>query len=218
MENEKNNKTIGFNGKELNALTCNVALIFFGFLGFFKTMLNMHYPAWDYYTQLSNYFGLFATIIYTFYFLKRKPIPKWSSLLKYSATLSMSVTFLVVVFILCPMFGMESLFWMLFSGANLFYHTLCPIIMFISFIFFEKHDIKGFKDNFRAIYFTIAYAVVFIILNILKVYDGPYPFLQVYNQPIYMSVIWFIVIVGGAFGLGKLIMWIKNKQENKIEQ
>lgn len=90
--------------------------------------------------------------------------------------------------------------------------------MFISFIFFEKHDIKGFKDNFRAIYFTIAYAVVFIILNILKVYDGPYPFLQVYNQPIYMSVIWFIVIVGGAFGLGKLIMWIKNKQENKIEQ
>ena len=80
-------------------------------------------------------------------------------------------------------------------------------------MFFERHKINGLKDNFRAVYFTIAYAIVFITLNILKVYEGPYPFLMVYKQPVYMSIIWFILIVGGAFGIGKLIMWIKNRQE-----
>ena len=63
--------------------------------------------------------------------------------------------------------------------------------------------------------FTIAYAIVFITLNILKVYEGPYPFLMVYKQPVYMSIVWFILIVGGAFGIGKGIMWIKNRQEKK---
>ena len=85
-------------------------------------------------------------------------------------------------------------------------------------MFFESHNIKGLKDNFRAIYFTLIYAAIFITLNILKVYEGPYPFLMVYKQPVYMSIIWFILIVGGAFGIGKGIMWVKNKQENRTSE
>ena len=174
----------------------------------------MGYPAWEYYTQLSNYFALCSAEIYLVFLIrnikdKSKEIPKWVSILKYSATLSLLVTFLVVVFILTPYYGKDIIIWIFFEGSNLFYHTLCPIITFISFMFFESHNIKGIKDNFRAVYFTIAYAIVFITLNILKVYEGPYPFLMVYKQPVYMSIIWFIIIVGGAFGIGKLIMWIK---------
>ena len=127
----------------------------------------------------------------------------------------MTVTFIVVVFILTPYYGKDIIIWIFFLESNLFYHTLCPIITFISFMFFESHKIKGIKDNFRAIYFTIAYAIVFITLNILKVYEGPYPFLMVYKQPVYMSIIWFILIVGGAFRIGKGIMWIKNMQMHK---
>ena len=32
------------------------------------------------------------------------------------------------------------------------------------------------------------------LLNVLKVVEGPYPFLMVYNQKWYMSIIWIIVI------------------------
>ena len=123
------------------------------------------------------------------------------------------VTFSVVVFVLTPYYSKYIIIWIFFLGSKLFYHTLCSIIIFISFMFFESHNIKGLKDNIRAIYFTIIYAIVFITLNILKVYEGPYPFLMVYKQPVYMSITWFIIIVGGAFGIGKLIMWVKNKQK-----
>ena len=223
--------------KETKALTLNTVLIIFGIMGFIRTLIGMGNPAIEYYTQLSNYFALISATIYTFYLLKiRKErekskvkeneeenenkekartnttIPKWVSILKYSSTLSLLVTFLVVLFILLPIYGLKIFVWLFFLGSNLFYHTLCPILTFISFMFFEKHNIKGLRDNFRAIYFTIIYAIIFITLNILKVVEGPYPFLMVYKQPVYMSIIWFILIVGGAFGLSMLIMKIKNKQ------
>ena len=121
------------------------------------------------------------------------------------------VTFSVVVFVLTPYYSKYIIIWIFFEGSNLFYHTLCPIITFISFMSFESHNIKGLKDNFRAIYFTLIYAAVFITLNILNVYEGPYPFLMVYKQPVYMSIIWFILIVGVAFGIGKLIMLVKKQ-------
>lgn len=204
--------------KNSTALALNVVLVVLGIVGFIRTITGLGYPAWEYYTQLSNYFALISAAIYVVFLLrnrkdKSKEIPKWVSILKYTSTLSLLVTFLVVVFILTPYYGKDIIIWIFFVGSNLFYHTLCPIITFISFMFFESHKINGIKDNFRAVYFTIAYAIVFITLNILKVYEGPYPFLMVYKQPVYMSIIWFILIVGGAFGLGRLIMWIKNKQE-----
>ena len=214
---EKTKKKID---KNIIALVLNVVLVVLGITGLIRTIIGMGYPAWEYYTQLSNYFALCSAAIYSVFLMrnirdKSKIIPKWVSILKYSATLSLLVTFLVVVFILTPYYGKDIIIWIFFEGSNLFYHTLCPIITFISFMFFESHNIKGIKDNFRAVYFTIAYAIVFITLNILKVYEGPYPFLMVYKQPVYMSIVWFILIVGGAFGIGKGIMWVKEREIEK---
>ena len=226
MNNENN-----IDKKDIVALAINIILVVIGLIGLIETIIGFGNPALEYYTQLSNYFALISATIYTVYLyknikgktkeknnnkeIKNTTIPKWVSILKYSSTLSLLVTFLVVVFILTPMFGLKSFSWMLFQGTNFYFHTVCPILTFISFIFFEKHNIKGLRDNIRAMYFTMIYATLFIILNILRVVKGPYPFLMVYDQPIYMSIIWFILIVGGAFGLSMLIMWIKNKQQNK---
>ena len=226
MNNENN-----IDKKDIVALALNIILVVIGLIGLIETIIGFGNPALEYYTQLSNYFALISATIYTVYLyknikektkeknnnkeIKNTTIPKWVSILKYSSTLSLLVTFLVVVFILTPMFGLKSFSWMLFQGTNFYFHTVCPILTFISFIFFEKHNIKGLRDNIRAMYFTMIYATLFIILNILRVVKGPYPFLMVYDQPIYMSIIWFILIVGGAFGLSMLIMWIKNKQQNK---
>ena len=223
MNNENN-----IDKKNIVALALNIILIVIGLIGLIGTIIGFGNPALEYYTQLSNYFALISATIYTVYLyknikgktkeknnnkeIKNTTIPKWVSILKYSSTLSLLVTFLVVVFILTPMFGLKSFSWMLFQGTNFYFHTICPILTFISFIFFEKHNIKGLRDNIRAMYFTMIYATLFIILNILRVVKGPYPFLMVHDQPIYMSIIWFILIVGGAFGLSMLIMWIKNKQ------
>ena len=226
MNNENN-----IDKKDIVALAINIILVVIGLIGLIETIIGFGNPALEYYTQLSNYFALISATIYTVYLyknikgktkeknnnkeIKNTTIPKWVSIIKYSSTLSLLVTFLVVVFILTPMFGLKSFSWMLFQGTNFYFHTICPILTFVSFIFFEKHNIKGLRDNIRAMYFTMIYATLFIILNILRVVKGPYPFLMVHDQPIYMSIIWFILIIGGAFGLSMLIMWTKNKQQNK---
>jgi hypothetical protein len=41
--------------------------------------------------------------------------------------------------------------------------------------------------------------------------DGPYPFLHPLDNPIYISIMWFVVIVGGAFVLAMLLEMAKNK-------
>lgn len=206
--------------RDVLAMYFNILVILFELFGFIPTIMA---NAMDYtfYTLDSNLLALFAAIIYLLYLIRNKKIPKWVSILKYTSVLSLMVTFLVVLFILCPMFNFAYLA-LLFNSTNMYFHTLCPILAFISFVTVEKHEINGFKDNFRAIYFTIIYAIILVALNTLNIVDGPYPFLKVYDQSIFMSILWTIIIVGGAFGIGKLIQIIKNniekKKYSKLEQ
>ena len=189
-------------------LILNIILIILGMIGFIISLKNVEY--FIYYTQDSNIFSLIVSIFYVYYLLKKKEIPKWLNILKYIAVTSLMVTFLVVVFILIPMDNFNYQFFF-FTGSNLYYHLLCPIIAFISFVFFEDYEIKSFKETLLATSFTGIYAFLFIILNILKIVDGPYPFLQVYKNGVYMSLIWFLLIVGGSFLLSKIIGRIKRK-------
>jgi ABC-type transport system involved in cytochrome c biogenesis permease subunit len=88
--------------------------------------------------------------------------------------------------------------------GGLFLHLLCPLIAFLSFIFFESHDIENTLRNcLRGMYFTIIYAAILISLNIFKLVNGPYPFLKVYEQSVLMSVFWIIAIMGGILLLSK---------------
>eukprot|EP00833_Pecoramyces_ruminatium_P004547 jgi/Orpsp1_1/1178579/evm.model.c7180000065909.2 len=113
---------------------------------------------------------------------------------------------------------------LLIRGPQPFHHIICPIISFISFCIFEEGELT--KNNILlAIIPTIIYAIVSTILNILKVLTGPYPFLEVYNQPVYLSVIWFIGIIAISSGIAWFIQFIfhlniyerfkKNESENE---
>ena len=160
-----------------------------------------------YYTIDSNIFLLISCILYLIY---RNRLPKIVQLLKYSSTLSVLITFLVVVFVLLPMYDFNYPF-LLYDGPNLYVHVLCPIIAVMSFVFFEKNDLENtFKNNLRAIYFTIIYAIILIALNIEKIVVGPYPFLKVYEQSFLMSLFWVILIMGVAFILARVLLMIKD--------
>lgn len=160
-----------------------------------------------YYTIDSNIFLLISSILYLVY---RNKLPRIVQLFKYSSTLSVLITFLVVVFVLLPMYNFNFNF-LLWDGPNLYVHVLCPIIALISFVFFEKNDLENtFKNNLRAVYFTIIYGIILIALNIEKIVVGPYPFLKVYEQSILMSLFWVILIIGVAFLLARLLLMIKD--------
>ena len=160
-----------------------------------------------YYTIDSNIFLLISTILYL---LTINNVPKIVQLLKYSSTLSVFITFLVVVFVLYPMYDFNFQFLFL-DGPNLYMHVLCPVLALISFIFFDSNEIENsLKNNLRSLYFTIIYAIILISLNILNVVSGPYPFLKVNQQSPLMSVFWIVLILGGALILSKVLLFLKD--------
>ncbi len=147
----------------------------------------------EYYTIDSNILALFSSLLYVIFLIQKKKIPKWLSNFKYLTTIGLSITFLVVLFILIPM-GKFDFYKLLISDSLLCHHTLCPILAFISFVFFD--DIKKItkKDSVYNLSFTFLYSVVLINLNIFNVVIGPYPFLMVKNQTIISSILWFVIL------------------------
>lgn len=198
------------------AYCLNICLVVLGIVGLIVSIHSNGLGLFSYYTQDSNILGLLSSLCFVitgYEGFKRGEVKtnNFVSKFRFMATSCMCLTFLVVVFVLIPLAGFKWTGWYLFGGANLYYHTLCPIISFISFTFFE--DVVNLRFVNTAINFipTVIYAAVTITLNALNVMYGPYPFLRVHEQSVLASVIWFIVIVGGSWGLSILVYILKKK-------
>lgn len=185
------------------ALLLNILIIIFELIGFVMSFKDFGFTLFEYYTQDSNLIALLASIFFVIYALKDK-IPNWVKIFRYVASSALMLTFLVVIFILIPTMKEIGAFNLLFDGTMLYHHTLCPLISLVSFVFFEKYTYKK-KNTLYALSFTVTYALIITTLNILKLIKGPYPFLYVYEQPLYMSILWFIIIVGGSYGITLLL-------------
>lgn len=184
-------------------IALNVLLIVLEIIALIQYWIGTGSIGFVYYTIDSNIFVLIAAVLYL---ITRKNVPKAVQLAKYSSTLSVLITLLIVVFVLYPMSNFDFEFLFLKNSAFLM-HALCPILATISFLFFEKSSLdNSLKNNLRSLYFTIVYAIVLISLNILKVVSGPYPFLKVYDQPVFMSVLWIVGIFCFAFILSRILM------------
>ena len=153
-----------------------------------------------FYTQNSNYFLLAVTLAHLYFLLKKQPVPKAVNRLKYIATCTTTVTFVVAVAVLLPMYKRPYITFL--NGANLFQHTLCPILGAATLLFMDPVEKR---DSITALIPTGIYALVMVPLNYFRVYDGPYPFLRVHNQPWYMSVLWLIAIFLAAFGIAVIL-------------
>ena len=188
------------------ALFLNIIIVVMEIVSLIMSYNRNRINMFMFYTEESNLFALISCMIFCLYALpslrfRNNTIPKWLKVLKYMSTCCLLVTFLVVLFVLAPMYNMG--YKMLFlNNSMLFHHLLCPILMFISFVFFEADNTLTKKYVNYAIIPTVLYAIIMIILNITNKIEGPYPFLLVHKQSIYMSIIWFIAIVGGAYLVG----------------
>ncbi len=90
----------------------------------------------------------------------------------------------------------------------LYHHTLCPILAILSIAFLEKYD--GINAT-QGLYFTIIYAIIMITLNVLKIVEGPYPFLLVYKQPVIHSIIWTILILAITYAIALILKKVNGK-------
>ena len=196
-------------------LFINLVIVILEIIGFVMVTRNFGSGIFEYYTQDSNLLLLVSSLIYSIYIFMgirrgRIEIPNWLGVLKYMAVVSVSITFIVVITILS--WSMEGgLYGMLFEGAMLYHHTICPILAVISFILFENYDIDGNIQIIRSLYFTFIYSIILISLNIVKLVEGPYPFLMVHNQSIFMSLFWIVIILSGAFGISMGLRFLNRK-------
>ena len=181
------------------ALGINIAMVFLEFISVVMRIIFSTRTWFDYYTVDSNFLAMFAAAVYVYYVVKGKDLPHWAEIMKLSAVVALMITFLVCIFVLAPIYpgGFAAI---MFGQHMFFMHTLCPLLAFVSFIFFENNKLKN-KDIPAAMIYTLTYAAIMLILNIAKVEEGPYPFLMVYKQPIWASILWCVSILGGAVAL-----------------
>ena len=202
------------NSKLYCAFIINILIIIMELFAFLVCYKESGFACFKYYTQDSNLFLMFTSLLYVISLLIcDKKIPHFVSLLKYAATTSVVITFLTVVTILAPVMGGYKA--MLLDGTMLIHHLICPISGFVTFVFFEKHNLNGLKDALISMIFTCLYGIIAVTLNVLKIMDGPYPFLKVYDQTILISIFWLILMMGSSYLITVLIGNLNHAYNNK---
>ena len=188
------------------ALLLNIILAALEMTGLYISCRTSQQSIFLFYTQDSNILALLGCLPPIISWLAGKAAPKWAQRLKYISVCCVTVTFLVVLFVLVPMEGEGGVRKMFLDGAMLYMHLLCPLLALANFILFEDTPALKKGDIARAIVPTVIYALVMIALNLLHVVDGPYPFLRVYEQPLIVSLGWSLIIIGGA-GVVALVVY-----------
>ena len=186
----------------------NILFLICELVGLGIIMLGGNKSLFEYYTVDSNLFALIMTVVYLYFVCTDKKISKAIYLLRLMSLVSLMITFLVVLFILSFMVPLQFLFWG-YYGTNLILHVICPLLLlYIYFKFDEKVKVNKYEliDNMIP---TLIYAIILIILNIKGIVDGPYAFLRFNFQPLYQSVLWFILIVGITYPIELVLNKLK---------
>ncbi len=185
------------------ALIVNIVILVLELIAFGRNIFVDHAIAVEYYTNDSNIIALISSLLFIVFYKKEKEFVKD---IRFVATSCLAVTFIVVIFILTPMYDFNYKL-LMFTDNFLIFHTLVPILSIVSYITFENRSEK----DYLCLIFTIIYSIILVLLNVLNVVDGPYPFLKVNAQDILVTLLWGIIIIGGSYGIGLTLNFLNKK-------
>lgn len=170
-----------------------------------------------YYTQCSNLFGAIACAACLVGEVRElrggRGIGRGVRLLKYAASCCLLMTLVVVVAVLAPMLeyiGRPGYYLMFVEGARPVTHFAAPLLVGASYAIFEAERPMSVKGSLVGVVPTLAYAAVAYPCNIARLWDGPYPFLQVWNMPVWAALLWFVALLVLAFALCQVIRLAAN--------
>ncbi len=158
----------------------NVLILLAEIPGFYIVLKKDGLKTFVYYTEIANLLALIASLIYLIDPLK-------ASMLRYTATCMLTLTFLVVVFVLGPADGYRR---QLLDENSLYQHVLVPFLSFVSYVFMEGHRSLWIVP----VLLSMAYGSFMFYMNDRKKIDGPYPFFKVKEQGYKASILWFIAL------------------------
>ena len=203
----------------------DVLLIVLAGIGVWIDLSKYGVSCFQYYTMDSNVFLLLACALRAWFeagilWGKRLNVPDWVRVLRYTAVCTVALTFVVVVAVLAPLSGgVGELPRLLFQGANLYHHLLCPLLAVLGFAILEGTALSDRRLACWALLPTVCYALVAVVLNLLGVMDGPYPFLRVRILTPVQCVLYFSGILLLAWLLARLVqqsaLWYAAARERK---
>jgi len=160
--------------------------------------------------------GMFLTIPYGIDELRKRSyrIPGWLVILLFVLVTSVTITFLVSLFILAPVKG----FWLIFSGSRFFLHGVCPILSILAFCFFIKDHELSVQDALLTLIPVFIYAsVYFVMVRIIGEEHGGwndfYGFLT--RMPPWVAP---VLIMPLTFGVAMLLRFLHNRSCRRFEQ
>ena len=173
-----------------------------------------------YYTCDSNLLLLAAAAVEAVFCLRLLAgrgtrVPERVRLFRYAATCTTTMTFLVVLLVFAPLSGPGALPRLFLKGSLTYMHFLCPVLGLAAFFLAEDHPYLRLRHTLAAMIPTAAYAAVIVILNLARSVRGPYPFLLVYEQPVWASAVWAAVILGGAWLTAAALVLLKRRRRGR---
>lgn len=208
------------NTKKIISLFLNLAVVIMECIALPMSFRRFGPNMFKFFTEDSNLLAGISCLIVSIYLVvslvKGTELPKWVQLLKYIATGALTLTIITVVLVLAPAaasskggLGASELFYLTFD-SNKFTHLLCPIFAIAAFLFVDE-----FHSSFRSVPVsaipTLLYAITSTSMNIAKLWYGPYVFLRVYEQPVWLSVVCFFAIPGVSFLLNWALFALKKR-------
>lgn len=190
------------------ALGSNILLIVLAGLGLYFSIVDKN--AFLYYSDNAGMFALSSSIIYVIVVLTKKEPNFLSLALRYVSTTCLLLT-LVGTFYVATTTG-ENYLDSFVKGSHLFNNLLCPIVSFVSFTMFEgDRRLNKKKTIWYALIPTVIYGVIMLVCNVSNTFTGPYPFMMINDNPVYVTVIVFIVTIILNYVIGRFLLLSNQK-------
>lgn len=190
------------------ALGSNILLIVLAGLGLYFSIVDKN--AFLYYSDNAGMFALSSSIIYVIVVLTKKEPNFLSLALRYVSTTCLVLT-LVGTFYVATTTG-ENYLDSFVKGSHLFNNLLCPIVSFVSFTMFEgDRRLNKKKTIWYALIPTVIYGIIMLVCNVTNTFTGPYPFMMINDNPVYVTVIVFIVTIILNYVIGRFLLLSNQK-------
>ena len=188
----------------------NLILVILETVAFAHDIYAFRFGLFEWYTVDSNVLQLVVSVWVICFVLRNKQFPKILTVAHFISAVGLTVTFLIAAFVLAPEGGIAYYFLNDVAPIN---HFIGPLLSVISLLFLEKTERLSLSTIIWPAVASLTYGAIALVLNAVRIMDGPYFFLKVYEQPAGVIILWFAIIAVLCLGLALLYYKIKWRTE-----
>ena len=142
--------------------------------------------------------------------IKNKMVyPKWFSIIKFIGLSMTTLTFFTVVLIIAPLTSYKEMF----ENVRFFTHLIIPVLVVVSFLFFEEKTLFEWQYTFLSFIPTGLYSIVYTI-NVIFLNNWP-DLYQINNQGIWYVFELAIDLFGFGLAVGLYFLKKLTTKSNK---